>query len=772
MNYSEGLTNQQKTFTVRNCLDIVSLLCVMQYAAFRFLQNTMFNFVYSDAYKTATLLSLAIAAGCRLFWIFVRERRFKGPITRKQITGIVLTGLLIFPFLYVGIRKNYKFLVYFPVVALCLYDMEPERVLRWFAVTMSILVGATVLCALSGTVQNLAHNSNGRIVCSYGIINTTDLSSYGLFIFLAAWCAIKKNDITISIFMAALALCAGICMFVLTGSRTIFLCMILTAVTVIAEAFATRNIDRKPWIRTVYRILTFSFLICCVLFILFALFYKSGNVLAIRADKLLSGRISLVIDAIEQNGIHLFGMTNKVSHGAGATIFPYWSVNGYGYIDVAYAQIIIKYGIIICLAVAIVWTRQAGMAYQSGRYKMVLAMAVIAFHAMSESRFLDINFNIMLVLPLCRMTGIEREAEDFIARNDEPEKSSRIPAIIFFVIGAVLCFLLPRALSWLRTFFFLRSWNSGTKAFYSFVFCSGSILLLLAIWKSISGILIARKKSRKIIGPAGLLAVSAILLVGGILIVNTEINQARVEQNERLKAEEVTIRMVQQAAAQPVYASESAEIYQRTFGGFTDHIFSTEELYRKPGTMITDRETEAMGITRFGGLFAQLSEWSGIYSFDSQVIEKLKQEGFTWSDFYSGERRCDLSYAAEVNGLEKDSEGRPILEGPKKSILKNQEMDQSGSYIVSFHLSLQDHTEEIDESKSPKKICTIQALGEAGEREINQRELLFEDFDANGECTTELSYWIGDTPKASYQVIAEEGIRMTVDEIKWKKTGN
>ena len=112
---------------------------------------------------------------------------------------------------------------------------------------------------------------------------------------------------------------------------------------------------------------------------------------------------------------------------------------------------------------------------------------------------------------------------------------------------------------------------------------------------------------------------------------------------------------MQSATVQPVYAAEAEELYQRSYGGFSSHVFSTEELYRAPrGSIFTDQDVEVLGIISSFGKYTKISDWSGLYSFDPIVIEELEKAGYEWTRFYSGVHICNLKDTTLFNRLDYD----------------------------------------------------------------------------------------------------------------------
>ena len=81
-------------------LDALSLAAVLQYAAFRFLQSTMFVFYYSNIYKMITMGLLIVFGGIR--YLYVAWGKLKQSEDKKKyILSSMGAWLLALPFFYV-----------------------------------------------------------------------------------------------------------------------------------------------------------------------------------------------------------------------------------------------------------------------------------------------------------------------------------------------------------------------------------------------------------------------------------------------------------------------------------------------------------------------------------------------------------------------------------------------------------------------------------------------------------------------------------------------
>ena len=746
------LTNQKTKHRLEWVLDALSLGAVLQYAAYRFLQSTMFNFYYSQMYKMVTMGLLLVFGGIRYLYVVVGKWKGKNNEEKKKFALYCIGAwILALPFFYVGWLHDYKFLIFLPICCMCLYDMDAGKVCRWFAFTISVLLAATVLCCLSGTVRNLVHTvSDGRVVCAYGIVNTTDFASYFTFLLLIVWCGVRRYEWYIDALFAIAAIVGSYLIFQITDSRTALYIGVINVAVCLWESVRKfikqkngQDIGKKlEWLPVI------TFPVIGIIVLVLTAAYGSGASWAVQLDNgVLTHRLAATLEPYKTYGIHSFGSLIESMHGKGGTIIPNWSA-GYGYIDIAYAMLAIRYGWIVAGIVASFWIWMTIKAVRSGNSRIALTMAIMAIHAFSEARILDVNYNILLVMPFSALSTSAREVRQ--------EKKDWVPFVIGVIVIGLAYLFLPRVLSWLRTLFSYKGWNIGIAAYKSLLICVGTVICICQCGSFINRVITYNSK----IAIIGVIVTFAFIAVG-VLVTNNAIEGQLVVQAERLDEEENVVKLVQSVATQPVYVAEKEEIYKRRYGGFADHIFSTEEI--KKGTIITDPYIEAYRIVEAGALYAQLSENTGIYSYDPEVIKALAREGVEWVPYYNGERTCNLYDTAIFNEIEPGN--HLSIKGPQKVITANMETDQfAGRYTVTFSLF-----KAKGENEQPHTAGMIEVLGEAGESVIAQESLYTSDFDADGDCTHSISYVTEGTPKVSYAIKVEPDSSIILKQLTWRQ---
>ena len=736
-------------------LDALSLAAVLQYAVYRFLQSTMFRLYYSNRYKMLTMLLLIVFGGIRFLYLVLKKCRAVG--NRKEQSFFMLRCALAFciaiPFVLVGWMHDYKALIFLPICCMCLYDMAPEKVCRAFFVVIGTCLVALILCCLSGTVRNLVDPYNHSIG-GFGTINTTDFASYFSFLLLIKWCGMRSHRWYAGLLFAAGAATVTYLVYSVTGSRTALYNGGLTVFFVLWDSLEENVFRRLKGLRlfgkTVNWLSVLAFPVIGALVVYLTACYAARDSWAVQLNTALSGRLGTVLTPFRTYGIKAFGNTIETMHGQGGTVLgQFWST-GYSYLDIAYAMLAIRYGWVLAGVFTALWIWMTVKALKCGKNRFAFALVVLAAHAFSEARILDVNYNIFIIMPFCAFTLKEQKQQNAIIQDKKIGPS----LLTGLAIGGIVYLILPRVLSWLRTFFYIKSWNTGTSAFASFLFSIGLIVLLWLLWKTVSHYF-DKQNIKRLIPVLGIV----ILLGGSVFIVNHTIEYGRKTQADRLNAEKQVIRQIQDAATMPVYAAESEELYRRDGIALADHLFSTEELGRSRGSILVDSGIDSLAIIRAGGQYTQISEKTGLYSFDPAVVDALTNAGYEWTKSYTGIRHCNLRDMALFNDIKAGDQ--LALSGSTRITTVNMKTDQLwGEYQVRFALSNLSASEEGD-------AVLLEVIGENDDRTLLQKMLTTDDFDSEGRCDYTLTYQINPTPGVYYAITAMKEVSVAIDDISW-----
>ncbi len=752
---------RDRRYLARDILDGLSLIAVSNYIAFRFLQNTTFPFVYSGLYKAATMALMVFFGGVRFLYVLygklhtAEADRFT---VKQMVIQCLLIGILSLPFIYSGMKNDFKLLIFMPVAVVCLYDMKPEKVLKAFAYTVGIFLFATILCSLSGCIRNMIFDRRGTFVGAYGTSNTTDFAAYFLFVSLCIWCVDTKEKRLFSLIKIFALLAINLYVYRISGSQTSMLCCALMVLLAIWDLLRDNvaGIKEKRIISGIEKwISVLSLPVIVLVFLIGIIWYTTGSTGAAKLDEVLSYRLSNIWNTYTEYGISLFGK-NFVMNGNGGTLIH--DFKNYSFLDSSYAYLPIRYGLIISGVFLCLWIRMIFRTFRSGYRKIAFSMAVVAVYAFSEAHLLEVNYNVFMLMPLCAFREHTKADESRTGKDNKGLNWAAIPVLL--CIAGVFLVALSCVLPFFRNILYVQGWNSGMRTLWPLLiwlfFTALVVLLCKTVWGCSSG------KWKRIVA-----CVLAIVLAGtiGIISGRQAIQRDYDRNREEILREKSLLEQIQAHTAQPIYVFEKPETYRSAGIGSDRYVMTAEDFCRKKeGTIITDSAREVLPIILNGGKYIQISEKCSAYSFDKEMINALSETGWEWNAFYTSERTCDLEDLARLNHLELSEEGYLIVTDPEHSLKENRYVDQfTGNYEV--RISVCSSLPE----RSDREICTIRVTGYKGEREIITRKVYANELDETGNAVISIPYSTNAVPKVEYLVEADKDVTLQIKEIAWKR---
>lgn len=773
--YMEENTLVTKEINKRNQLffqmtEWAALIAVIHLCIFRFLETTTFWFPFDDTFRTITFSAVTVLGILRLLSCAVNK--FQKALTKKEKGAVILKILLVIilsaPCIIIADHFEYREFAYIPFVAFCLYGIDTDKVLKVFTICIGVMLAVTILNALSGSIENILYlgkGAKGRLRGSYGVGYPTDFASYFIFLFLFFWTVQKRQSIGHTAVFFGLALLMTYGIYIYPRSDTSTICGIVIALVVLYDWLSARFLSRHKGTKLITKIVDLftisAFPLFAVGIYILTWLYGHGNGFAIWLDKCMSSRICWIWESYLKYGIHAFGALTP-QNGAGGSMIH---TETYEFLDSTYGLFLIRYGWVLTLIVAVLWVWMTKKAIRAGHRRLALAMAVIAFHSISEHHFPEINFNVLLAMPLCSFALIS-----------QPQEKPVITKEIWsgWLAGAAVAvpfvLLLPRMLSRTRGFFAIEGWIGGGErtisALFYWLIC---LVILIATWLLLRRLLTKILKHGKGYIPvlAGLMAV-ALIGMAGFIWVDRQISAGAKDYEPQMIADASAVETVMSAAKDPVYAGQAEEFYKRTFNGFSDRILSSEELCRSGrGSIFLEHDNEGYQLINTGALYTEISPYTGLFTYDDALVETLTAEGYRFHGYYSAEREVDLAEAARMNGLEITENGQLKLSGPEHSLIYGPYLDQfGGTYTVTFDLQMT--KEEQQKHTAGEEIGTLRASEQWGGRIRSEQVIQADDFDAEGMLTVNLNYNVGNTRGVEYLVFCRDNAEILVNRIAWR----
>ena len=308
------------------------------------------------------------------------------------------------------------------------------------------------------------------------------------------------------------------------------------------------------------------------------------------------------------------------------------------------------------------------------------------------------------------------------------------------------------------------------KSFPAFLFTSCWIILFLVGWMFMvrllrqwtgngDGVKAAGKKLGVVLGAELLVFMCTFLVIGyGIKA-----------EHARIEMEKNAVEAVLATAEQPVYASDVEELYHRYYPGFQYHVFSDMELARDAkGTILLNHDEEGYQIIATGGKFTELSPYTGLFTYDQSVVDKLTEMGYTFTGYYSAERQVNLKDLKRANKLEMSEQGELILRGKEHSLKSGPDIEQfGGSYTATFRIKQGGLRLEGENLEQP--VCILRVCALYGEDVRAERIVYGNELQETESMEISLDYGIGNTVGIQFQVECEDGTEVLIEGISWRR---
>ena len=715
----------------------LAICAAFNFCIFRYLESTTFYFTFSEAYRIAAFSSVVLFGLFRFIYgigkdyLHSNDKKEKKEILLKGLLGIIFA----IPSILIADRFGYSSFAYIPFVAYCFYGTDTDKILKCYAICLGILLSVTIACALSGSIENIMYlgkGAKGRLRGSYGICYPTDFASGFIYLFLFFWAIQRKNSIGHTALFIGMALIMTYGIYTYPRSITSTICGLVIALVILYDALNEHvfsRYKRTKWITKTGDALTigafplFGAGMCGL-----AWLYGQGNGFAFRMDQWMSGRISSIWNSYLKYGIQAFGALTPQNGSGGGLIHS----ETYEFLDSTYGLMLIRYGWVLTLIVTFLWVWMTYKAIKTGHRRLALTMAVIAFHSISEHHFPELNYNILLAMPLCSFAIIRKGDQ-----RRGMEQKTRAGWIVGAIILIPFVILLPRMLSFTRSLFALQGWTgSGEPTLNALIYWLLWIVGLIVFWLLLRNLIVKQSEQRKEYIPTlvGLAAI-AVLGMAGILWTNNQISMGMKKYKNQIASEATTVEAILDAAEDPVYAGQMEEIYKRTFPGFSDRILSSEEICRSGrGSIFLEHDNEGYQLINSGALYTEISPYTGLFTYDDAVVEALSAKGYRFH-----------------------------------SLIFGYPMEQfAGTYAVTFILHLTDKEVLAQRSENDIDVCILRASAEWGNNIRSEKVIKASDFDEDGMLSVNLSYSVRDTYGIEYLVFCQDDIELLVKRIAWR----
>ena len=721
------------------------------------------------------LLILCVLKCILLLW---KERE-----QRKTDIILMISALFVFGLYYLSFRSTeYAFLKFIGIITLGLIGTDYDKAFKVYTVVIFLMISAVIIASLSGMIINFVYYKDGHIRSSGGFGYPTDFAASFFYLIVISWVGFKKCPEWVYILLGCTVL--GLSYFI-CYSVTGIVCSALFIIVVIVHWGIGKYIEKNilSWL------VSFAFPLFALASIGSVYLYSKGVPLAYKLDRLLSSRVKGAYGGVKSYGLTLFGTPfNQI--GAGGSTFA--SNQTYNFIDNSYILIMLRYGIVLLVIMAIFWFFATRKATKLGDWRLAYALTLVAFHSLSEHHFTELNYNLLLAAPFS-ILGF-----GYAAKNDTPNetvetsdiiKDQRIDGkakvdmydIISSLVVAILLILGilvvgPRAFAWVKTIWILvvpYTVKVATIriAIVIMLIVAMAILALYALERVINSLL--RKKRPQIIYMC-IMFVAIIISICSYVAGLRLLEKVDSGYTDYVASESGIINIIKEAndkSGGRIYTSEWPVLYYREYGGFTRSFYQGDELARYENTtVILDGNNDSKCFFGQGFLYMDISGLHSIYTNNKAVINALQEAGYHCYGYYSRKRYVSNVSAATINELDVAEDGSVQLDGSEKSLINGPSMNlRNGKYTISYNMYIPE-TPKIEDLNDSTLICKLRTSNDHGNNIVSETPVYYNQFDENGDCIININDNIPELRGVDFSVIAVDGVKLNVREITYQKT--
>lgn len=321
-----------------------------------------------------------IFKGMRYFcYFFAAIKVIRDSYYNKEFLEVLFVlACIILTVLFSG---NKTFAFYFLMI-LSAKDINIRKIIKMTCYVQVITLLLCVGLSQVGILQDYIFDPNGRGRHGLGFVWTTTAPIL-FFFFMMSYIYLRKEKMHTLEFIILEVL--NYWLFIKTDARMSFYLSSLMLVFVFVMRFYWQNRDD---IRMKNKILVLApVFMCCVALVLHAA-YDSSSESWNALNSLLSGRLALGYNGLEEYGMTLFGQPIRwigFSHSAAS--------GTYNYVDCSYLQILLENGIVSLVVVVLAYIYIMFMAVKVKDFYLQTIILFIVTFSITEPRLMNLGFN-------------------------------------------------------------------------------------------------------------------------------------------------------------------------------------------------------------------------------------------------------------------------------------------------------------------------------------------------------------------------------------------
>lgn len=265
-----------------------------------------------------------------------------------------------------------------------------QKLIKIYFITVCVIVAEVVLASQLGFIENMMYQFDGRKVqMAFGFSYPTRFASHVFFLILWYW---FLRDFRLKYAEAAIPVVAGLFVWFFCDARMNVVCLFSLAAVMIWQTYSYRKAGNNA---AGYRgnslltgALALSPVIASAMITVLTVVYTPDHTLLQRLNVFISNRLSLTQKVIDIHGVHPWGKWIRLAGNGGF-------VNGnvkYLYIDSAFMQFSIQYGVVILVMLLILFCFIGIRGRRNGNSVLLWILMFVSLHAIIEPQLIELQY--------------------------------------------------------------------------------------------------------------------------------------------------------------------------------------------------------------------------------------------------------------------------------------------------------------------------------------------------------------------------------------------
>ena len=735
----------------RDWVNDLYLVVLTLYFVRAFFDTTMFRFPWPVSfYPVIRVLMLVVA------WKKIMQMQ-----EWKQLVACCAVALV---FCFSFMMTGYEFLFDLGILLIGAVGVPSRKILKIYLAGLVITMYVALVGSFTGVIADLVYRDGDFYKHSFGICYPTDFAAHLVYGVLVLWVLFRKIPtivhvvIMVGLTVLQLMFCGTQC------SEIVMVLSIVSVIYVVASGWIMqRNGVLGKVIRGIDWLVCTTTVVCAVVIVALSVKYDPDIPVWAWINDMLSRRLRLAQDAFQQYGMSLFGTAFEMVGNGGDTV----SRSGYNFVDSSFCLILVRYGILVFLAILVLTVFTGVKANKNGNRRVVFALALIAVHSMIEHHLIELAYNPFLLLPFCSMQKKNSQDEKNIAKRERVLKSRIMQVIIYSLFALLLLYMAPIIFDYGRTIVTLLQWYEEKKQL-SF------IIVLLILTVAVIMIIVCintfryHERCRSNRKKAYLFSGSCLIIILCLGVGEKIIWKGRAQYELALESgENILSILTQQLQGEnyKIFVEDIPIVYQREMEGISNKILPAKALVNNDNIILIASKNEEINLLMQGGYeFGEISDTEAIYTNCEKAIKIIENSGIPMFTCYSVKKTVDLADLAWRNGLEMNDKGDLIVDGESKSLIYGPySVIYQGTLEVTYKIKL------LNSSIKEGEIAYVRLSSDYGKNVIKRESITQEDFDEEGNATIVIKQYVNDSEGVEYLLFANGDSRIAIQNISYKK---